>query len=113
VKRQHHVLSSLEEGLRVLSQLSTVDGVIPGTIRPKSGGKVGFTFQYWTPSGFKLIGRSSGAAQEIFVISANPEQACADLVQAGIIPTPPDHPPETPRDQSSQQSPGKTPGNPG
>ncbi len=96
VKRQHHVLSGLEDGLAILSALTSVDGVVPGTIRPKSGASIGFTFQYVTHSGFKLIGRSSEAAQEIFVISSHPQQALADLHQAGLIPplpTSPEPPP--------------------
>ena len=87
VKRQHHVLTYLEDGLKLLSSLPTVDGVIPGTIRPKSGGSLGFTFQYLTHSGFKLIGRSSGAAQEVFVITQNPRETLADLHEAGLLPT--------------------------
>ncbi len=96
VKRQHHVVAYLEDGLKLLSSLPAVDGVIPGIIRPKSGGSMGFTFQYLTHSGFKLIGRSSGAAQEVFVITQRPREALADLQQAGLITTVPDLPPDTP-----------------
>lgn len=85
VKRQHHVLTELEDGLKALSRVPFVDGVIPGIIRPKSGGSMGFTFQYLTHSGFKLIGRSSGAAQEIFVITQNAPHALSALKAAGII----------------------------
>lgn len=89
VKRKHHVLTDLEDGLKTLSRISSIDGVIPGIIRPKSGGSLGFTFQYLTRSGFKLIGRSSAAAQEIFVISQNPRAAIEALHEAGLIPAPP------------------------
>ena len=99
VKRQHHVLDDLEDGLHILSKLASIDGVIPGTIRPKSGGSLGFTFQYLTPSGFKLIGRSSAAAQEIFVITGTPQAALADLHQKGLIPSLPVLP-DPPPDQS-------------
>ncbi|MCL6561433.1 MAG: DUF2103 domain-containing protein [Firmicutes bacterium] len=86
IKRQHHVLKELEEGLGVIASLPTVDGIIPGVIRPKYGGRIGFSFQYYTPSGFKLIGRSSGAVQEIFVISRQPELAVSQLQEVGILP---------------------------
>lgn len=89
VKRQHHVVSALEDGLKVLSKISDVDGVIPGSIKPKSGGAMGFTFQYLTQSGFKLIGRSSGAAQEVFVITRRPHDVLHSLAAAGIIPSDP------------------------
>lgn len=94
VKRQHHVLKNLEEGLRFLSSLDTVSGIIPGTIKPKSGGSIGFSFQYFTPSGLKLIGRSSGAAQEIFVITQSPEHVLERLREAQFIASDPTPPPE-------------------
>ncbi len=93
VKRQHHVLDALEDGLKLLSTLPSVDGVIPGIIKPKAGGSTGFTFQYLTQSGFKMIGRSGGAAQEVFVITQTPGTVLAALVEAGIIPSMPDSPP--------------------
>ncbi|WP_053960517.1 DUF2103 domain-containing protein [Sulfobacillus thermosulfidooxidans] len=86
VKRQHHVLRELEPHLRFLSSLPSVDGVIPGTIKPKSGSQMGLSFQYFTPSGLKLIGRSSGAAQEIFVISQQPDQVLEALQHQGLLP---------------------------
>lgn len=92
VKRQHHVLKALEPGLHFLSSLDIVDGVIPGTIKPKAGGSTGFTFQYFTPSGLKLIGRSGGAAQELFVITTRPQIVVDRLRDAGYLPdarTPP------------------------
>lgn len=88
VKRQHHVLPALEDGLKLLSSLTTVDGVIPGIIKPKAGGSTGFTFQYFTQSGLKLIGRSGGACQEIFVITRDPNQVLTDLAQNGLIAPP-------------------------
>jgi hypothetical protein len=99
IKRKHHVVKELEPGLTFLSGLSQVDGIIPGPIHPKTGGKVGFSFQYWTPSGFKLLGRSSGAVQEIFVISTHPVDVTTAFHQAGYlgearIPTPGPTPPE-------------------
>lgn len=86
VKRQHHVLKELEPGLAFLAALSTVDGIIPGTIKPKAGGAMGYSFQYFTSSGLKLIGRSSGAAQEIFVISRSPESVLASLIERKLVP---------------------------
>ncbi len=85
VKRQHHVLKELEPQLRFLSSLPSVSGVIPGIIRPKSGSQIGLTFQYFTPSGLKLIGRSSGAAQEVFVISQDPDKVLLSLQEQGYL----------------------------
>ncbi len=88
IKRKHHVLRELEAGLTFLSSLDSIDGIIPGQIRPKAGGQTGFSFQYWTPSGFKLLGRSSAAVQELFVISSHPADALAGFQAAGYLITP-------------------------
>ncbi len=98
VKRQHHVVAALEEGLKMIASVADVDGIIPGIIRPKNGGAVGFRFQYLTQSGFKLIGRSSGAVQEIFVITQKPQVVLDHLSHHGIIQAPPV--PEPPPDQN-------------
>ncbi len=89
VKRRHHVVKELEPGLRFLSSLPSVAGVIPGIISPKAGNQMGYSFQYFTGSGLKLIGRSSGAAQEIFVISPHPELVLQELQTHGFLPPPP------------------------
>ncbi|CAB1128114.1 conserved protein of unknown function [Candidatus Hydrogenisulfobacillus filiaventi] len=86
VKRQHHVLRELEAGLAFIGQLPEVDGVIPGTIKPKAGGSTGFSFQYLTSSGIKLIGRSGGAAQEVFIITAHPQAVLEALRREGLLP---------------------------
>lgn len=91
VKRKHHVLRDLEDGLHLIASWESVDGIIPGTISPKSGGFMGFTFQYFTQSGLKLIGRSSGAAQEVFIITREPEQVLAKLRDQKLLRS---HPPE-------------------
>ena len=94
IKRKHHVIKELEAGLAFLSGLDSVDGIIPGKIHPKGGGKIGFTFQYWTKSGLKLLGRSSGAVQEVFVISGDPHAVLNAFQQAGFLePGPPIAPP--------------------
>jgi hypothetical protein len=85
IKRKHHVVKELEPGLAYLSGLMAVDGIITGPIHPKTGGKMGFSFQYWTPSGFKLLGRSSGAVQEAFVISTRPQEVVRSFQQAGYL----------------------------
>lgn len=88
IKRQHHVVRDLEPGLEFLADLEAVDGIIPAVISRKKGGTLGFTFQYYTPSGLKLIGRSSGAVQEVFVITKSPELVLEALYDVGLIPRP-------------------------
>lgn len=89
IKRQHHVLRELEPCLVFLANLPEVDGIIPGQIKPKAGGSIGFSFQYVTSSGIKLIGRSSAAAQEVFVITGDSPSVLSALTEAGWIRLPP------------------------
>lgn len=98
IKRQHHVVRDLEPGLDFLANLDAVDGIIPAVISRKKGGTLGFSFQYNTPSGLKLIGRSSGAVQEVFVITKDPETVLQALYNAQLIRRPKDSDP--PLDQS-------------
>lgn len=98
IKRQHHVVRDLEPGLEFLANLDSVDGIIPAVISRKKGGTLGFSFQYNTPSGLKLIGRSSGAVQEVFVITKDPEAVLQALYNAHLIRRPKDSDP--PLDQS-------------
>ena len=93
IKRQHHVVQDLEPGLEFLANLESVDGIIPAVISRKKGGTLGLTFQYNTPSGLKLIGRSSGAVQEIFVITKDPQAVLQALYDAGLIRRPKDSDP--------------------
>jgi hypothetical protein len=85
VKRQHHVLPALEEGLKLLAASPLVSAVIPGPIRPKGGGTSGWTLQYPTASGVKLLGRSPGAVQEVFVVTSDTEAFIQWLRATGLL----------------------------
>jgi hypothetical protein len=96
VKREHHVLSAIEADLYRIAEIPAVQSVIPGPIRPKAGRSTGFTLQYATPTGLKLIARSPGAAQEVFVVTANPEAVADALMASGLLARLP-NPPPSPR----------------
>jgi hypothetical protein len=87
VKREHHVLAALEPGLALLGSSSLVNAVIPGPIRPKGGGSIGWTIQYATTTGLKLLGRSPGAVQEVFVVAPDPQALAAWLRAVGLVPS--------------------------
>jgi hypothetical protein len=86
VKREHHVLAAIEDDLYVIAQVAGVQAVIPGPIKPKAGRATGFSVQYATPTGLKLIGRSPGAAQEVFVVTGEPDAVKTALQALGILP---------------------------
>jgi hypothetical protein len=87
IKREHHVLEALEAGLAVLADLPQVDAVIPGPITRKRGPSTGFSVQYQTPTGLKLLGRSPGAVQEVFVVTKAPDQVTGVLADRGLLAT--------------------------
>jgi hypothetical protein len=92
VKVRHHVLTPLRGVLDRIAQYPEVDAITPGAISPKRGGSVGLTVQYRTPSGLRLIGRSGGAAQEVYVVTAAPDAVLARLAEDGLIARPPPPP---------------------
>jgi hypothetical protein len=85
VKVRHHVLTPLRAMLDRIAAYPEVDAVTPGAIAPKRGSSVGLTVQYRTASGLRLIGRSGGAAQEVYVVTADPEAVLARLRADGLI----------------------------
>ena len=86
VKREHHVLAAIEDGLYRIAELEAVQSVIPGPIRRKAGRSTGFSLQYPTPTGLKLIARSPGAAQEVFVVTADPAGVAERLQALKLLP---------------------------
>lgn len=85
VKIQHHVIHGAEEVLGKIASYDEVDGIIPGVIRKKHGPSTGLTLQYPTDSGLKLLFRSSGAAQEVFVITGKRDVVTERLAADGLI----------------------------
>ena len=90
IKVQHHVLGQIRAALEEIAGWPEVDGLIPGVIRPKKGPSTGLTLQYETRAGLKLIARSGGAAQEVFVVTGDPAAVIRRLRETGLIPPGPD-----------------------
>lgn len=86
MKIQHHTLAREVPDLERIAAWPEVQGVIPGVIKPKRGPSTGITLQYRTGSGLKLMVRSGGAAQEVFVVTRDPQAVETRLRTEGIIP---------------------------
>ncbi len=89
VKVRHHVLTPLKALLDQIAEYPEVDAITPGVISPKRGGSVGLTVQYKTPSGLRMIGRSGGAAQEVYVVTRDPDAVLARMHADGLLARPP------------------------
>ena len=85
VKREHAVLPAIEPGLAQLAKSEAVDAIIPGPIRRKHGGATGWSIQYETTTGVKLLARSPGAVQEVFVVSRDPKAVIRHAAESGLV----------------------------
>jgi hypothetical protein len=86
VKREHAVLPAIEAGLTLLAGCEFVNAVIPGPIRRKRGGTTGWSVQYETTTGVKLLARSPSAVQEVFVVSADPAAVMRFALESELVP---------------------------
>ena len=85
VKREHAVLPAIEQGLARLAESDAIDAIIPGPIHRKSGGAIGWSVQYETAAGVKLLAPSPGAVQEVFVVSRDPQAVIRFAAESGLI----------------------------
>ena len=72
-KKQHDLITGLEQFLDKIEHWKEIDAINPGRIKPKEKGSP-FTLriQYQTKSGLKCIARSQGV-QEVFFVTSKPE----------------------------------------
>jgi len=73
IKREHSIINGGLEWLESLAALPEVSDIIPGVIKAHNTPGQSITFQYDTTTGCKLLMRSGGAVQEVFVVSERPE----------------------------------------
>jgi hypothetical protein len=87
VKREHGIAPGVLPILERIAKHALVNAVIPGRIRVTSSNTPGLIvrLQARTVTGFKLGARSASLAQEVFVVTRDPDQVEADLVAAGLI----------------------------
>lgn len=70
VKREHHLLQGLAPVLERLAGHPAVQSVIPARIKSAiRGSGVELQLKYETPTGLKLLAKSAGGVQEIFVVT--------------------------------------------
>ncbi|MGI6576172.1 MAG: DUF2103 domain-containing protein [bacterium] len=74
VKRKHHLLPGLCPMLEEIANHPAVKSIIPGRINSAiRGSKVQLSWKYKTPTGVKLLAKSGGGVQEIFIVTPNPD----------------------------------------
>ena len=74
VKREHTILPGLIPVLEEIAGHPAVKSIIPARIRSAvRGSNVQLSWKYKTPSGVKLLAKSQGGVQEIFIVTSDPE----------------------------------------
>ncbi|HHW55743.1 MAG: DUF2103 domain-containing protein [bacterium] len=74
VKREHHLLPGLAPILEEIASHPAVKSIIPARINSAvRGSGVQLFWKYKTPTGIKLLAKSGGGVQEIFIVTSEPE----------------------------------------
>lgn len=76
VKREHGIIQNALHWLENLSRLSEVTDIIPGVIDVSHSSERGIVYKYQTQTGCKLLLKSNGSIQEVFVVTKSP--ACVE-----------------------------------
>ncbi|WP_297063072.1 DUF2103 domain-containing protein [Thermococcus sp.] len=75
VKREHHFLKGLEKSLEEIAQLPGVKKVIPGRIYASDSRGFEIKVTRETQTGLKLVAKSDGSVQEVFLVVDKPDRA--------------------------------------
>jgi len=86
LKIEHSILDNLRPVLDRLVQRADIRSIIPGVIRPvrDAKGPVRIRITVPTQNGWKAIGLSNGARQELFISTEMSEQQLARAIEAAI-----------------------------
>lgn len=81
VKREHSIINGLLPVLEQIAAQPTVSAVIPGRISVTRGGTPTLRLRRGpaTMTGFKLTARRGTTAQEVFIVTTEPEKVIAYL----------------------------------
>lgn len=72
MKREHGIIQDALLWLENLSRLSEVTDIIPGVIDVSHSSERGIVYKYETQTGCKLLLKSNGSIQEVFVVTKKP-----------------------------------------
>lgn len=87
VKRMHSIVEGVLPLLEEIAAHPAVSQVTPGRINQKRRGTDRrLAFQYLTDSGFKLMAHTPQAVQEVFVVTAAPDDVLAYLTERKLLP---------------------------
>lgn len=81
IKMQHHMIQGLRGLLESIESWPEIRTLIPAAIKHARGaGALRLKIQYVTPTGLKCIATRTGAAQEVFIVTPDPERVAQRLL---------------------------------
>lgn len=106
VKAEHTIVSGIGNLLQLVASCPYVHSVMPGRISRSSTGpsKPQLVFQYFQPTGLKLLGKTSTAVQEVFVVSSQSQEAYDWLISRQIITSPSENKSNNKKKQSRKRN---------
>lgn len=87
IKQEHTIIDDIYPLLLKVSDLDQVHSIIPGRINRRSGSGIRpyLQLKYPTPTGIKLIAKTSSSLQEVFVVTDFPDETVAKLKEMSFV----------------------------
>lgn len=86
IKRMHGIIHNLLPVLTAMATHPAITQINPGRISGnRRAGDHNITVQYFTDSGLKLLARSPSSIQEVFIVTAKPEEVKSWLLEQGLV----------------------------
>lgn len=87
IKQEHTIIDDIKPLLLKVAELEQVHSIIPGRINRRSGSGMQpyLQLKYPTPSGIKLIAKTSSSLQEVFVVTDYDEETMGLLRQMDFV----------------------------
>ncbi|KXS44933.1 MAG: hypothetical protein AWU54_637 [Candidatus Frackibacter sp. T328-2] len=76
IKQEHTIIEDILPLLEDLATLKTIKSIIPGRINRRSGSGMEpyLQLKYNTPTGIKVLAKTSSSVQEVFVVTDHPDK---------------------------------------
>ncbi|MCK8824950.1 DUF2103 domain-containing protein [Fuchsiella alkaliacetigena] len=87
IKQEHTIIEDILPLLEKLATLKTVKSIIPGRINRRSGSGMQpyLQLKYPTPTGIKILAKTSSSIQEVFVVTDHEERTIKLLKDRNLV----------------------------
>ncbi|MGM0471938.1 MAG: DUF2103 domain-containing protein [Bacillota bacterium] len=87
IKQEHTIIEDILPLLENLAKLKVIKSIIPGRINQRggSGMKPYLQLKYNTPTGIKILAKTSSSIQEVFVVTDDPDRAMKVIQDSNLV----------------------------